>query len=58
MKKPLKIPFGEFKGYDIDDPRVPRRLLCWIATHYRDDSIATAADKEYQWRLKNNVEDE
>lgn len=48
----MKMPWGKFKGKDIEE--IPSGYLKWLAENCDNDSIAMEADKEWQWREKNN----
>ena len=54
----MKIPWGKFKGQDIES--VPSSYIRWMAenldeTKPRNRELCIAADKEYQWREKNDA---
>jgi len=49
----MKMPWGKFKGDDIED--IPSGYLMWLAVNCEQDDIATAADEEYRWRTDNNA---
>lgn len=49
----MKMPWGKFKNIEMDD--IPFWYLKWLAEECNDEKICIAADKEYQWRIKNNV---
>lgn len=42
------VTFGRHKGKSIED--IPSDYLKWLAENADNDSIATAADDEYNWR--------
>lgn len=46
----MKMPFGKFKGYDIDI--LPSKYLGWMAENIADEELCCEADKEYQLRTK------
>ena len=51
----MKMPFGKFKGKDIEE--IPSSYLKWIAENIdekKNGDLVFEADKEYQWREKNN----
>lgn len=48
----MKMPFGKFKGYEIDG--LPSDYLKWVAGNVDDEDICKAADEEYQWRTDMN----
>uniref|UniRef100_A0A6M3IKR9 Putative quorum-sensing-regulated virulence factor n=1 Tax=viral metagenome TaxID=1070528 RepID=A0A6M3IKR9_9ZZZZ len=50
MGKIMKMPFGKYKGADIED--IPSDYLYWLARNCNNEVIATEADQEYQWREK------
>ena len=52
------MPWGDFKGKEIED--IPSRYLKWLAENCKDDTIATAADKEWAYREKfdRHIEDD
>lgn len=44
------MPYGAFIGKEMHE--IPSRYLHWVAENFDNDEIATAADKEWQWREK------
>lgn len=50
------VPFGKHAGKTMEE--IPSDYLLWLAENARDDSIATAADQEWQWREKYNAHKE
>ena len=49
----MKLPYGKFKGEDIED--IPSGYLYWLAQNCEDDRIATEADEEYRFRTDNGT---
>ena len=48
----MKMPFGKFKGKDIED--LPSDYLKWVAGNVDDEDICCAADEEYRYRTDMN----
>lgn len=48
----MKMPFGKFKGTDIED--LPSDYLKWMAENVDDEDICCAADEEYRFRTDMN----
>lgn len=48
----MKMPWGKYKGYDIED--LPTDYLKWLAENCDNDEIFTAADEEYRYRCDHN----
>jgi hypothetical protein len=53
----MKMPCGKYKGQDIEG--LPLDYLLWVAENWKEDTeqnkrICEEADKEWQWREKNN----
>lgn len=58
MEIQMKMPYGKFKGQPIEE--LPSNYLHWLAANVDDESkgeqsVCLAADKEYQFRSKNNM---
>lgn len=53
----MKMPCGNFKDHDIEE--IPSDYLLWVAENWsektpRDKAICVAADKEWQFRERND----
>jgi len=44
----MEMPYGKFRGCDVDD--LPSGYLKWVAENFKDDIIASKADREWQER--------
>ena len=53
MLLPTHMPFGKHK--DKPFTSIPSEYLHWVAEEFDDDRVATAADKEWQYREKHNT---
>ena len=48
----MRMPWGKFRGREIEV--LPSSYLHWLARDCKNDTIATAADQEWQWRERHN----
>jgi len=48
----MKMPFGKFKGREIDS--LPSDYLKWVAGNVDDEEVCCAADEEYRARTDMN----
>ena len=47
----MKMPYGAFKEKEMHE--IPSGYLHWVAENFKDDKVATAADREWQHREKH-----
>ena len=46
----IRMPNGKFRGKAMQE--IPSKYLRWVAENYKNDTVAAAADNEWQWREK------
>ena len=44
----MRMPHGQYQGEELE--QIPSDYLHWVATDWDDDTLATAADEEYNER--------
>ena len=49
----MEMKYGKFKGKAMHE--IPSGYIRWLAENFNDDKIASAADREWQFREKHNT---
>ena len=48
----MEMPFGKYKGKMMHE--IPSSYIRWVSENWENDKVASAADREWQWREKHN----